>query len=227
MNMLRVPNRNLKLRRPAQFFKPFSLALFLALIFAGCGRAPALMHQYVFDYASPAPAASAKIDAALTVKRFAVAQAFNSTAMVYQPSPLKTATYHYNRWRVNPGYLVSDYLARDLRQAGLFKAVFAQSDAAPTRFVVEGGVEEIQELDDADGWKAALDLTVALLDTSRDEVPQRLMFQKAYRATEAMTTKDPQGLAEAMSRAMQRLSREIITDVYQAAHARLAADKQK
>ncbi len=222
MNILKAPLEYLKLWRSARLY-----ALFLALFLYGCGQPPALIHQYVFEYAPPASPASAKIDAALTVKRFAVAQAFNSTAMVYQPAPLKTATYNYNRWRVNPGYLVSDYLARDLRNAGLFKAVFSRTGAAPSRFVLEGGVEEIQELNDADGWKASLALTVALLDTSRDEVPQRLMFQKAYRTTEAMTTKDPQGLAGAMSRAMQRLSQGIISDVYQAARARLAADKQK
>jgi ABC-type uncharacterized transport system auxiliary subunit len=216
MNMLRAHAENLKLRTPVRFFKTSGLVLLLALVLAGCGQSPALIQQYVFEYAPPAAPASAKIDATLAVKRFAVAQAFNSTAMVYQPAPLKTATYNYNRWRVNPGYLVSDYLARDLRQAGFFKAVFSQSDAAQSRFVLEGGVEEIQELDEADGWKAAMALTVTLLDTSRDEVPQRLMFQKAYRTTEAMTTKDPQGLAEAMSRAMQRLSQEIITEVHAA-----------
>ena len=219
--------QNLRLMRPVSFVKSIVLALFLALIFAGCGQRPALIHQYVFEYAPPAPSAVTKIDAALTVKRFAVAQAFNSTAMVYQPAPMKSATYNYNRWRVNPGYLVSDYLARDLRQAGLFKAVFAQSDAAQGRFVLEGGVEEIQELDETDGWKAALALTVALLDTSRDEVPQRLLFQRSYRATETMLAKTPQGLAEAMSRAMQRLSQRITADVYQATCTRMAADKGK
>jgi ABC-type uncharacterized transport system auxiliary subunit len=227
MNMLRSPLKNLTLRMPVSCGKTSVFALFLALFLCGCGQSPTLIHQYVFEYAAPAAPAAAKIDATLTVKRFAVAQAFNSTAMVYQPAPLKTAAYGYNRWRVNPGYLVSDYLARDLRQAGLFKAVFSQSDAAQSRFVLEGGVEEIQELDEADGWKASLALTVTLLDTDVDEITKRLMFQKAYRTTEAMTTKDPQGLAEAMSRAMQRLSQGIITDVHQAAGTRLALDKKQ
>jgi ABC-type uncharacterized transport system auxiliary subunit len=227
MNMLKAQTGNLTPRRPAPFLPTPGLFLLLALILSGCGQTPALIHQYVFEYASPAAPASARIDATLTVKRFAVAQAFNSTAMVYQPAPLKTATYNYNRWRVNPGYLVADYLGRDLRQAGLFKAVFSQSDAAQSRFVLEGGVEEIQELDEADGWKAALALTVTLLDTSRDEVPQRLLFQKSYSTTEPMLAKTPQGLAEAMSRAMQHLSQRIITDVHRAMHTRMAADTQK
>ena len=54
-----------------------------------------------------------------------MAQAYNTTAMVYQPSAFKQETYNYHRWRVNPGYLVTDYLARDLRdvrtiQGGLY-----------------------------------------------------------------------------------------------------------
>jgi ABC-type uncharacterized transport system auxiliary subunit len=226
MKMVRIPPGPPASQRTYLSLQLPGIFLLLCLALCGCGQPPALIHQYVFEYAPPATPAAAPIDAALTVKRFAVAQAFNTTDMVYQPAPLRTATYNYNRWRVNPGYLVSDYLARDLRKAGLFKGVFTPGDAAPSRFVLEGGVEEIQERDEPDGWKAALGLSIALLDSSRDEVSQRLMFQKSYQTTEAMTSKDPQGLAEAMSRAMQRLSLAIIADVHQAARLRVTGEKR-
>lgn len=44
-----------------------------------------------------------------------------------------------------------------------------------------------------------------------------MLFQKNYRAEEPLTEKTPDGLAQAMSRAMERLSAQIITEVYQAA----------
>lgn len=202
-------------------------ALLLALLLSGCGQTPPLIHQYVFEYAPLLSPASAKIAEAIKVKRFAVAQAFDTTAMVYRPEPLRAQTYTLNRWRVNPGSMVTDYLARDLRRAGLFEAVFSHDDMGQSRFILEGGVEEIQELDEPDGWKAALALTVTLLDTSQDEITKRVIFQKSYRTTELLIAKTPQGLAEAMSRAMQGLSQKIVTDVYQAVRTRMESDKKK
>ncbi len=209
---------------PARKILPTLLCL--APLLLACGQRPPLIRQFIIEYAPPATPALAKIDETMEIDEFDVAQAFNTTAMVYRPSPLESATYHYSSWRVNPGYLVTDYLARDFRQAGLFKAVFSRGSTGRGRFVLDGGVEEIQELDDPDGWKAALALMVTFLDTSQVEIPKLVVFQKKYRAVTPMLAKTPQGLAEAMSRAMQQLSQEIIKDVYQAAKARAAAGKQ-
>ncbi len=192
--------------------------LFLLFFFlAGCGKPPTLVHRYILEYPSPAVPGSAKIGEAIKVEVFSVAQAYNSPAMVYQPNPYKSDTYHYHRWRVNPGNMVTDYLLRDLRNSGLFKAALPAGSSGKSRFLLEGGVEEIQEIDEPDGWKAALTLNITLLDLNRRELTERVVFQKNYRAVEPMTEKTPNGLAQGMSRAMERLSAQIITDIYQAA----------
>ena len=195
-----------------------SHAIFLLLFFlAGCGKPPVLVHRYTLEYPSPAVPGSAKIGEAIKVELFSVAQAYNSPAMVYQPNPYKSDTYHYHRWRVNPGYMVTDYLLRDLRNSGLFKAALPAGSSGKSRFLLEGGVEEMQEIDEPDGWKAALTLNITLLDLNRQEISERVVFQRNYRAVEPMTEKTPNGLAQGMSRAMERLSARIITDIYQAA----------
>jgi ABC-type uncharacterized transport system auxiliary subunit len=89
--------------------------------------------------------------------------------------------------------------------------------------VLEGAVEEFQEVDEAEAWRAALALNITLLDTSKEEITQRVVFQKNYRASEPLTDKTPPGLADAMSRAMQKVSQAVIQDVYQAARQRQAA----
>jgi hypothetical protein len=78
-------------------------------------------------------------------------------------------------------------------------------------------VGEFQEVDAADGWKASLALTVTLLDTTQEVLPQRVVFQKNYRVLEPLPEKTPQGLAQGMSRAMEQLSARIINDTYEAA----------
>ncbi len=198
----------------------FALVVAALLMLCGCGKPPMLVHQYILEYPAPVIGRKAKIPEVIKVEQFSVAQAFNTNAMVYQPQPFKSDTYNYSRWRANPGYLVTDYLVRDFRDARLFDAVFGPAATGRYRFQLEGGVEEFQEVDEPDGWKAVLAVTATLLDVTQEEVPKRVVFQKNYRALAPMPEKTPQGLAQAMSRAMAEVSARIITDTYEAARQR-------
>jgi ABC-type uncharacterized transport system auxiliary subunit len=214
--------------RPGRLtMQPWLLALLAALLVAclsGCGKPPMLVNQYILEYPAPVTGPKARIPADIKVELFSVAQTFNTYAMVYQPQPFQSQSYNYSRWRANPGYLVTDYLIRDLRESGLFKAVFGPDSGDKHRFRLEGGVAEFQELDAPGGWQASLALTVTLLDTAQEELPQRVVFQKNYRVLEPMVEKTPQGLAQAMSRAMEQVSARIINDTYEAARNRTAGN---
>ena len=201
--------------KPASMLKTTALLIAL-LLWCGCGKPPMLVQKYLLEY--PAPVIKVTpLDESLQVRQFEVAQAFNTTAMVYRSSPYQAESYNYSRWRVNPGYLVADYLTRDLRDSRLFKAVMSADSPTKSRFALEGGVVEIQELDQGEVWQASLALNITLIDTNQEAITKRVLFQKNYQAAEPLAEKTPAGLAQAMSRAMERLSAEIITDVYQAA----------
>ena len=190
--------------------------LIFMLLWCGCGKPPMLIKKYMLEY--PAPVVKVTpLEENLKVEKFAVDQAFNTTAMVYRSDPYKSDTYNYSRWQVNPGYLVTDFLIRDLRHSRIFKAVLPADSPTKARFLLEGGVEKIEEIDQPDAWKASLVLNITLLDTSQDEITKRVLFQKNYQAAEALTEKTPGGLAQAMSRALEQLSAQIIADVDQAA----------
>jgi len=212
--------------RPGRLaLRPWRLALLAVLLvgfLGGCGKPPMLVNQFILEYPAPLAGGKAKLPAALKVELFSVAQAFNTNAMVYQPQPFQSQSYNYSRWRANPGYLVTDFLIRDLRESGLFKAVFGPDSSGKHRFTLEGGVAEFQELNAPDGWQASLALTVTLLDTQQEELPQRVVFQKNYRALSPLPEKTPQGLAQGMSRAMEQVSAQIIHDTWEAARTRTA-----
>ncbi len=197
------------------------LSLMAALILSSCGKPPTMINKYVLEYPPPALAKLRPLDTGVLVKLFAVDQTINRSEMVYKVNPYRTGTYWYNRWRANPGYLVTDYLARDLRDSKLFAGVFSCDLSGPARFELEGDVVDFQEVDSPGIWQAALTLNVTLLDTDKDNITERVMFQRRYETLEPMPTKSPQGLAEAMSRAMQKLSGQIIDDVYRAVKQRL------
>jgi ABC-type uncharacterized transport system auxiliary subunit len=190
---------------------------------SGCGKPPTLINQYILEYPVPVIRGKGRVPAEIKVELFSVAQTFNTHAMVYQPRPFQSQSYNYSRWRANPGCLVTDYLLRDLRESGLFKAVFGPDSDGRQRFKLEGGVAEFQELDASIGWQASLALTVTLLDTDKEELPQRVVFQKNYRVLEPLPEKTPQGLAQGMSRAMEQVSARIITDTYEAAQSLTAS----
>ncbi|MFZ5448044.1 MAG: ABC-type transport auxiliary lipoprotein family protein [Thermodesulfobacteriota bacterium] len=126
----------------------------LALFLSGCGKPPVMIHKHLLEYSPPEAARRSPIPEALKVELFSVAQAYNSPAMVYRPDTYQSETYRYHRWRVNPGELVTDFLLRDLRHSGLFKAVFGYGSTPKTRFQLEGAVEEFLEVDAGEAWSA-------------------------------------------------------------------------
>jgi ABC-type uncharacterized transport system auxiliary subunit len=198
--------------------------LAVLVIVPACGGSPALINRFILDYPPPVTGKPGPLDAAVRVELFAVDEIINRPEMVYKVNPYKTGAYQYNRWRTTPGFLVTDFLIRDLRQAGLFKAVFPYDRGGQARFRLEGGVVEFQENNQAGPWQAALTLNITLLDTDKENIAERVIFQRSYQTQEPMPSNTPQGLAEAMSSAMQKLSGRIIQDVYRAVKQRLGSE---
>lgn len=199
------------------------LFLTCAFILPGClpgAKPPLVVELYTLDYA-PAPSAGVCLEQMVKVDRFATAQSYNTNAMVYKPESYKMGVYNYHKWRTRPGDMVTDFLARDLGSAGLFRAVFTYRQAENARFVIEGSVEEFAESREADGWKAALRLRMTLLDTDREDITARVMFQRRYEAAEPIAGKSPDAFARGMSAAMKKVSTRIMQDVYQAVQDRV------
>ncbi len=187
----------------------------MCILSAACigGKTPYLIEHYTLEYPVPRTRGESPMNATIRVERFSAAKAWSGQAMVYRSAPFKLDAYDYHRWRVPPGDMVTDFLLRDLRGAGLFRAVFSYHEPEVARFVLEGGVEEFLESDGNDGPKAVLGLIVTLLDSAQREVTKRVVFQRRYRFVEAMRAQDPQALVQSMSRAMEMFSEALIEDV--------------
>jgi ABC-type uncharacterized transport system auxiliary subunit len=191
--------------------------MILAMVgLAGClgptGSAPPV-RQYVLEYPSPRLADGAGVEEAIKVAHFTAARILAGPAMLIRQRPFRLEAYHEHRWRVAPAEMVEDLLRRDLRRAGVFRAVLSPRDAEESRFILEGSVEEFLEAEEGAGRKALLGATFTLLDLSRREVSGRVVFQKTYRTQALLKTEGASGLAEAMSRAMAELSAQVIADI--------------
>lgn len=195
-------------------------ALFFLL--SGCfstGGSGRMVDFYTLEYTPPAfesPGAGeiVKFD------RFFSARFYDSTAMLYKPDAYRLEAYNYHKWRTTPGDMVTDYLVRDFRQSGLFRAVFSYRQPEPARFVVGGGIDEFVEAKEVDRWNAVLGLHVTLLDMKQSDVTEQIVFQKRYRVTQPISGESPDSFATGMSAAMARTSADIIRDVNSAIKGR-------
>jgi ABC-type uncharacterized transport system auxiliary subunit len=190
--------------------------ILLVIGLTGCigGGAPAPhVRQYILEYPPPSGGKVSGTEAVLKVERFTAARVNAGPAMLYRQGPFRRDAYHDRRWRVAPADMVTDFLLRDIRHAGLFRAVLSARDPEETRFVLSGWLEEFSEAIDGDRRKAVLAATVTLLDLSVREISGRVLFQRNYRCEAPIVLAGESDLAEAMSRAMSQFSTQVIADI--------------
>ena len=178
------------------------------------------VNQYTLEYPSPFSKELASIKELVKVEQFSVAQTFNTSAMIYKEGPNLRNVDPYNRWRTKPGEMAAEYLVRDLRNSGLFRAVISYDDSEETRYLLEGQVDEFLESSEKDGRKAVLSLNVTFLDLTKRDTAEKVIFQRDYKGVEPYTEKTPAALAQGMSRAMEKISRQIILDLQDAVKSR-------
>ena len=160
----------------------FIVLIFIcAAVFTGCfGRTkpPFVMDQYTLDYESPrASLAGGPVDELLTVERFAVAPQFNSTSMMIRTGRYRFDTYDHSRWYVNPADMVSGFVLRDITRSGMFKGTYSYYDTELSRYILEGYIDEFGETTDG---RALVSVRMTLLDTSRKNQVEQIVFQKQY-----------------------------------------------
>jgi hypothetical protein len=71
------------------------------------------------------------------------------------------------------------------------------------------------EQDRSDVWEAVLTVSITLITEDELDVSKRTLFQKKYHSREECKQQNPRAIAEAMSRAMAKISKMITTDIYQ------------
>jgi cholesterol transport system auxiliary component len=195
------------------------LPILLLVSMTGCslGAKPSYMvNQYTLEYPSPTLKEITSINELIKVEQFSVAQTYNTSAMIYKEGPNLRNVDAYNRWRTKPGEMATEYLIRDLRKSGLFRAVMSCNDVEDTRYLLEGQVGEFLDASEKDGRKAVLSLNVTFLDLKKRDTTDKVIFQRDYKMVEPYTEKTPAGFAQGMSRAMEKISRQIILDLQNA-----------
>ncbi len=202
------------------FARMMTLVIFVSLPITACSTMMAQPSQkidfYTLEYAPPQVQGLKPLPVTIRVERFTVAPLYNTTQIIFRDRSFKRDAYVYRKWRANPGDLVTYFLARDLRESRLFKAVSPHGSRVGAQVVLEGSVDEFLELETEDVWKAVLAVTTTLVVDQEPDISKRILFQKSFTAVKDCRQKNPMGLAEAMSEGMAEISSQITRAVYDA-----------
>jgi len=157
---------------------------------------------------------------AIRIERFNVSPVYDTNRIIYRDRSFKQDAYVKNQWKSNPGAMVTHLLGRDLKESGLFKVVISNEGESPFSHILEGSVDEFFEWQTQDIWKGVLILSITFFSQTERDAQKKVLFHKTYSVSKHCLKKDTKALAEAMSKAMQEISAEIIEDIYDALRER-------
>lgn len=172
--------------------------LLVLLVSSACGStAPETTYYRVHNLTEPQPPQG---DLVIGVEPFAADSAYDNQQIVYRKSPYKLNYYHYHSWASPPGIMVADYVREELENSGRFEAVLT-GFTADVVAVVGGRIVHFEEVDvSEDEWLARVKLTLFL----RDAQTGQLVWSRTITEEEPVDEQKPEGVARAMSIALQR-----------------------
>ncbi len=168
---------------------------------SACASVP----QTHFYRLSPAGAAMAResIAGVLSIEPLEADAAYSDDRIAYRTSPVRLDYYNYHRWAAPPSILVADYLRTAYARTGLFERVVSGFHPTPAA-TVSGRLLAFDEFDRSEtSWVGQLELELSLADA----VSEKVLWRDRFVETEPIRDRSPEGLAVALSAAMDRVVR--------------------
>ncbi len=171
---------------------------------------------YTLEYDSPDFHGKEQLPYIIRLESLKASPLYNTTGIIYRGNAFERNTYTRHKWSVNPADIVTYLIARDLKNSGLFKGVILPGERnREFIFRLGGMVDEFYELDGDMGWSGVLTLSITLTPEAQAKKAGMGIFQKTYSLTEKLEKQNPYSLARALSRAMEKVSRQIGEDLYE------------
>ena len=189
----------------------------LSFIITGCagsGKPQYEVEKYLLSYSAPSWDKFDKLNISIKFNRFSIAAAYNSDNMIFRDNTYSFDYFNYSRWAVNPADMIADSLVRDMRDSGLFRAVFSRYETEDGQFIISGSIDEFYLREDRSNKTALISIIISLQDTRERETGKRMMFQKKYIREEPLQESSPRGYCQAASEAMRVISEQITKDIY-------------
>jgi ABC-type uncharacterized transport system auxiliary subunit len=137
----------------------------------------------------------------LAIEALTVDAAYDTERMVYRRSPYRLDYYYYHRWSAAPALHLRDTLRQAYARTGAFREV-VESTANDDTLVLGGRVFALEEVDVTEQhWFGRMGLELWLSDPRS----QRRLWSAVFTEQELMVEQNPEGLAKAISVALDRI----------------------
>jgi ABC-type uncharacterized transport system auxiliary subunit len=183
---------------------PFPSNLVIAFaaipILAACGSA-----RYPKNYVLSLPTAArsitpaAHIPAALAIQEFQCPQYLCEGRIVYRPSSEEIGFYEFHRWAMNPGEMITQFIADSIVSEGLFKIVTLQKTGVEPAYVLRGNIERLEEEDRGSDVRVVCTISAELLDTQTKSI----VWSHTASQTVAVQNRNMAGVVSSLSAAVQ------------------------
>lgn len=176
----------------------------LALALSACaGKTP---ETRFYQLAAPKTAPADNAGVALVIDTLDTEGAYDDERMVYRVTPYRLDYYNYHRWSAAPGALVSNYLEQAFEASCRFRAVTREHNpAAPV--TLSGRVIALEEIDKSKTeWIGHVVIELTLVDNTTGDV----IWSQQYEENEPLPEQKPEGLAKAMSKALDRIAQRAL-----------------
>ncbi len=188
-----------------------------SLLITGCSTLGGNTYNYHYYTLSYRQSETVNTDSerhlVLKIDPFSISAEYGRNNIMYGKNGFKRNFYPYQKWVASPEKMVAEFLLRDLKQAGIFKAVIGPETLNRTTCLLTGCVEDFYE-DQIDTSRfAVLTITIPLFDEKAQMPEERVLFQKMYSNRVKLDKNTPEGLSEAMSQAMATVSKKLISDI--------------
>jgi ABC-type uncharacterized transport system auxiliary subunit len=127
--------------------------------------------------------------------------------ILYRTSAFEVAFYPYDRWVEPPEEMVTRLVAHMVRASGLFSQVVPADNVQLPAWILSGEVTRFDEVREAGGSRAECWLRFEV----RRAHDEQLLWSEVMTAVEPLADGTPAALAQAMSRAVQRVAQHLIT----------------
>lgn len=189
-------------------------SLFAALLSGGCAlTSKSAITYYNLDYPSPKAEYSKPSPDVLMVYKFLSSSDVDTLLLTISDEKTPSPVVSQHRWQENPVDMITELVLRDIETSRLFEKAVDQWSSMRYRYALEGTVRNLMGEIAENSARAVVETEVSFIDFEASKLGKKIIFRKLYKITEPSVDKTPAMIAQAMNRAVKRLSKRIRDDV--------------
>lgn len=168
------------------------------VILYGCGGKIRYPSYYVLHL--PAPPSTddppMPVLGSVAVREFSAPRFLRGGPIVYRPTPEQLDFYNYDRWAQDPRRVVTEGVARELQNRGLFEAVDVYDGRQSPEYLITGALDHLEEVDQGSNVSIEVSLSARLVNLQTGEV----LWRGASTKTATLDERSVSGIVSEMSR---------------------------